>query len=182
MTDMVSIPQSETGILRLFRIDPEGAQARMLVEAPTPATIAAALGLPSIPPNSAEVIRLADISALGLRDYLTQGYDVLPTAFGPGSESLDALGGYVLIVKSSVASMGAVVLRPGPGLSPLGAFKQGTASPTPLHVSEPDRPFPPGQFPITPEPPSKLGRGGAVVLILVVLVVLAFIAVFGIRL
>ena len=182
MTEAVSIPQSETGILRLYRIDPAAPQARLLAEAPTSATIAAALGLPSIPPNSAEVIRLADVAALGLRGYLTQGYDVLPEAFGPGTESLDALEGHVLIVKSSIATMGAVTLRPGPGLSPLGAFQQGTAPPTPLHVPAPERPFAPGQSPITPEPTSKMGKGGAVVLILLALVVLAFIAMFGLRL
>lgn len=179
MTDPLFIPQSQSGSLRLFRIDPASAQARTLAEAPTPATIAASLGLARLPPGSAEVIRLADISAMGLRAFLIQGHDVMAGALGPGTEWLDALEGHVLIVQPSIAAMGAVTLRPGPGLSPLGVFAQGSAAPTPLSVPDPERPFAPGA---PPSPTPKQRSGGAAILLLALVVIVVALGLFGVPL
>jgi len=179
MTDPLIIPQSHTPALRLFHLDPTDPQARILAEAPTQAIIAASLGLPNIPPGSAEVVRLADISALGLRDFLVKAHDVTPEAVDP-EDTLDALDGHVLIVHPSIARNGAVTLHPGPGLHLLGAFATATPAPTPLHVPEPERPFAPGQTPI-PTPAQRSG-GGTVLLLLVLVVAVIVLGVLGVPL
>jgi hypothetical protein len=166
------VPQSETATLRLFRIDPSDPKARLLAEAPTSATIAASLGLSSIPPSSAEVVRLADISVLGLRNYLTQGYDVLPDSFATDTD-IDSLSGHVLIVQSSVAAGGAVTLRPGPSLQLVGIFAQGRAAPTPLNVPEPEQDMSPGQAP-APMAPQRSGGIAVLAVLLFVVAVIGF--------
>lgn len=178
MTDPLFIPQSQTGTLWLFHLNPANPQARILAEAPTDATIAASLGLPSIPPGSAEVIRLADISALGLRGFLLSGHDVRADALGPGTESLDTLCGHVLIVPSRIAALGDVTLHPGPGLVPLGAFTQATAAPARLQTPEPERPG--TQAHPSPQTPAPRTGAAAVVLVLALVAVALAFVLFGV--
>ncbi len=178
MTDPLFIPQSAAAALRLFHIVPDYPLARTLTEAPNPATIAAALGLTALPPNGAEVIRLDDIAALGLRDFLIQGHDVLPQAMeGPDTAWLDALHGHILIVHARIAGAGDVTLRPGPGLRPLGTFAQGGPPPTPLHIPDAERPEATG-LP-APRTTAQRGGGAAVLVLLAIVVALIALALFG---
>lgn len=168
MTAPLIITQSQAPALHLFHLNPAQAQARLLAEAPTPATIAAALGLQTLPPGGAEVIRLADIEALGLRSFLETGLDVRPEALAPLAHTFAALHGHVLIVHPRIASTGDVTLYPGPGLVPLGSVPQATAAPARLQTPEPARM---GDH-LTPQTSAPANpKGGAAVLVLLVLIV-----------
>ncbi len=175
--DPLVIRQSAPPALHLFRIDPGFAQARTLAEAPTPAILAAALGLPHLPPNSAEVIRLADVTALGLRDFLVQGHDVQPGVLGPQTDWLDALDGHILVLHPSLTHAGDVTLYPCPGLSLLGAFALAAPAPTPLHLPEAERPVTMGAPPSTPAMPAA--KGSAMLIILLALI--AALIALGLR-
>lgn len=178
MTDPLFMPQSQSPRLALFHLDPTQPQPRLLAEAPTPAIIAAALGLPALPPGSAEVIRLADVAALGLREYLTQAHDVMPDATEADRPALDALEGHVLIVRPTVAQDGAVTLHPAPGLRLQGVWPVGTPMQTPLHL--PDAPRSADKRHATATP-LRRGSGRAVLVLLVVVAIVVVLAVLGLR-
>ena len=180
MSGAITITQSQAPALLVFHLNPEVPRARILAEAPTPATIAACLGLQAIPPGSAEVVRLGDIAALGLRTFLESGHDVRAEALGPGSEVLDTLQGHILIVHGRIAEQGAVTLHPGAELVPLGAYPLATAASARLQTPEPERTvtLPPPNTPTA----RQRGRATVVFLLLALVVATLVLVMFGVPL
>lgn len=181
MAEVLSIPKGEWGVLRVFAVDPHRADLSTWVrdlDAPMDVELAHVLGQNDIPPQSVELLRLSDVAALGLRDFLIEGHDVRPEALDERFSWLDQLTGYVLIVHPAIAADGPVTFRDLPeGVSFVGAFAQAQAAPPPLSLPEPEKP----QTLSGPAaPPGKKGAGTAAVLalfmvLLLVLVVLVFV-------
>jgi hypothetical protein len=160
MSDPVTIPAGERGVLRLFRLDPEVMPIITTFRdpsAPTPKELGHLLGLPTVPTGSIDLISLADVSALGLRAFLIEGHDVLPEAVDEGFAWLDDLTGYALIVHASIAARATMQIENLPlGVTYVGAFAVGAPPPTPLSLPEAERPV------LLSGPPAKKisqGRG-----------------------
>lgn len=179
MSDPLNIPQGEQGVLRLFTLDPAQINLGTAIldpTAPTEAELAALLGTATLPPLSVEVVRLSDVAALGLRDFLIEGHDVLPEALGPAVDWLDRLTGFVLIVHPTIAADGAVQLeRLHTGVAFAGAFPTGRAPPASLSLPEAEKPV------TLVGPASPLGKRGAgsaalVVLVIVMILLVAFVS------
>ena len=180
--DDLTIPHGQRGILRLFSYDishPEIARTVQDPDAPTEAELARLFGRDKVIAGSIEVVRLADVASLGLRDFLIEGHDVLPEALAAHSDVLDRLTGHVLIVHPSIAAHGAVDLRHTvPGVAYVGAFALGLPAPPPLALPEHEKPVALGG---APAPRPKQGSGALVGVLLLALVVFVMVFVLGTR-
>jgi len=117
MSDPLHIPPGERHILRVFALslpDP----ARLAGDGPA---LAALLGLPQIDPAGVEVFETADLSGVGLSTYLTEGDGVAEEALAADRDRLDALKGWVLILRSEAVT-GPVTLAPAAALTFLGRY------------------------------------------------------------
>lgn len=181
MTADVTIPLGQHGQLHLFTLDPAQPDLSALLHDPdavTDAALARLLGLAEVPTQSVELIRLADVSALGLRDFLIEGHDVLPEALGDAFEWLDDLTGFVLIVHASIATTAPVQIDRLPaGVAYVGAFAIGTPPPTPLSLPE-------AEMPVTlsgpAAPRAKKGAGTAALMAVFVLILVLGLLLFGV--
>lgn len=180
MTAEVTIPVGQSGVLHLFTMQSVEAGLATFVHdpsAPTQAELARLLGLPKVPAQSVDLIRLTDVTALGLRGFLIEGHDVLPEALGDAYAWLDDLTGFVLIAHASIAATLPVQINRLPaGVAYVGAFALGTPTPTPLSLPEAERPV------ILSGPPAKrLAKGTGMAALLVILAVLVGLALLLIR-
>jgi hypothetical protein len=180
MTAQVTIPAGESGVLRLFTLESVEAGFATFVRdpaAPTEAELARLLGLAKVPAQTVDLIRLADVTALGLRGFLIEGHDVLPEVLGDAYAWLDDLTGFVLIVHPSIAATLPVQInRLPPGVAYVGAFALGTPNPAPLSLPEAER------LAILSGPPAKrLAKGTGMAALLVILAVLVGLALLLLR-
>lgn len=179
MTD-IGLKMGERGKLRLFTLDEESPDLRLIapdLRKAADVTIAQLLGLPTLPPNSAEIIRIDDVSALGLRDFLIEGHDVLPEALGPDFDWLDKLKGHVLLVHSAMSADGDVTLHPAPGVGFVGVFPLATAPLAPIHIPAKERPETLGGV---AQPPARSAKGGGAILLLLALLAAIGLLLFGV--
>ena len=180
MTGDMKIVLGQHGLLHIFTLDPAQPDLTNLWRDPdsvTDATLARLLGLATVPTRSVELIRLADVSALGLRDFLIEGHDVLPEALGDAFAWLDDLTGCVLIAHASI-SPAPIQIRDLPaGVAYAGAFALGTPPPTPLSLPE-------AELAVTLSgpgaPPVKKGAGTAALMAVFVLMILLGLLLFGV--
>jgi hypothetical protein len=181
MAEGLRVPKGEWGVLRVFAVDPHRADLSTWVrdlDAPMDAELAPVLGQSDIPPQCVELLRLSDVAALGLRDFLIEGHDVRPEALDERFSWLDQLTGFVLIVHPAIATVGPVNFHDLPeGVSFVGAFAQVQAAPPPLSLPEPEKP----QTLSGPAaPPGKKGAGTAAVLALFIVLLLLMVFVLGV--
>ena len=182
VTAEVMIPVGQSSVLHLYTMQSVETGLATFVRdpsAPTQAELARLLGLPKVPAQSVELIRLTDVTALGLRGFLIEGHDVLPEALGDAYAWLDDLTGFVLIVHPSIAATVPVQINRLPtGVAYVGAFALGSPAPTPLSLPEAELPV------ILSGPPAKQrakGTGTAALLVtLAVLVGLALLLLRGV--
>lgn len=179
----VRVRMSDRGQLRLFTIA-EG-QADLLALLPDPPTRragnpAALLGVDTLPQGSADLIRIDDISALGLCDFLIEGHDVIPDSLDEDAGWLDALRGHVLLVHASVAQTADITLRPRLGVTLAGTFPIAAAPLAPIQIPGADSTETLGGV-VAPSGPHS-GKGGAVVVLILVAVVALVLLLLGVRL
>lgn len=122
MNDALSVRKDETGVVRLFRLDMPPEQARFLQA--EPAALADKLGVTSLDPDQADVVRIDDLDDLGLAGYLTEGIGVADAAIASDRAMLDALRGYVLVLLSRAFGGQATEIRPGDGVTLLRTYGQ----------------------------------------------------------
>lgn len=183
MTAKATINLGQHGLINLFTLDPAQPDLSTLLrdlDAVTDTTLARLLGLATVPAQSVELIRLSDVSALGLRDFLIEGHDVLPEALGDAFAWLDNLTGFALIVHASIAATAPVQIDRLPdGVAYVGAFVLGTQPPTPLSLPEAELPV---NLSGPAAPSAKRGTGTAALMAVFVLLLVLGLLIFGVPL
>lgn len=111
--DALIVPEGEYGRIRVFALDLPPEQAEFLRE---PGAVDQMLGLAGLDPTQIDVIRIADLEELGLTGYLTEGCGLPQELIEPDRAMLEALQGYVLVVRSPAFKGKPAVLAPEPGV------------------------------------------------------------------
>jgi hypothetical protein len=126
MTDSLTIPPGERGIVRVFAVDlpPEDARAF----AADPASVPRALGAPDLDPSRVDVFPISRIAALGLPAFLAEGHGIPADALAADAHRLDALDGYVAIVAAGAFGPAARNLTVAPPLRLVGTYGESIPS------------------------------------------------------
>ncbi|KAF0675975.1 hypothetical protein [Profundibacterium mesophilum] len=126
------VAQGEHGVIRVFSLDMPIAQARSLVDgrgngAPG---LPALLGISGIDKSRLELIDPADLSGVGLSNYLIDGLGADAEEVAADSARLSGLTGTVLVVPSSAFSGRERELAPREPLLPVASYREsGTVPP-----------------------------------------------------
>lgn len=126
MSDRMQVSATEAGLVRVFAIDlpPDGIAGFTDPDSPDIATIRDALGAVVLSPDHVDLVRLADLGALGLDGYLTEGLGVAADEIAPDRARLRALTGYVLVLPSRAFAGTAQVLTPRAPLRWIGTYAE----------------------------------------------------------
>lgn len=126
MTDPFRVLSSERGVVRVFTtdLDAEGNSAV------TPENVGRLLGENlSLDPSRIEVFPSTVLDAMGLSDYLQEGYGIPETDLAGKMAALNALKGLVILVASGAFKGEAVALEPKSGIRFIGAFREPAMAP-----------------------------------------------------
>ena len=99
MSRHITIPASETDRLRLFALNLSEHEAEQLVAHPE--GLSHMLGGASLDHDYVEILRFADVAAMGLGQYLAEGYAVDTDVLAGDADRLGKLDGYGVIILSS---------------------------------------------------------------------------------
>ncbi|MEQ6201755.1 hypothetical protein ABMC88_01755 [Sulfitobacter sp. HNIBRBA2951] len=133
MTNAITIPHHESGVIRVFAISrPISTVARQLKQQPK-AALASDLLAHEVKPDMIELFALSDLTGVGLSRYLADGYDIAPDALRSDHLRLEGLDGYVLLLFSTIAEAATVTLQPHADLTLVGTY----AEPKPAHAARP---------------------------------------------
>jgi len=111
----------ERGIVRVFALNMPPEQARFLRE---PGAVDEHLGTSPVDVAHVDIFPVSDLEELGLAGYLVEGCGIPEDELIADRDRLNAVTGWVLIVRSRAFGGRAVTLAPGPGLSLLGAWSE----------------------------------------------------------
>ena len=130
--------------LRVFAVSDTGAaplpaQSYLTGPAADAAPLRAALGA-QVDPAHVEVVEVADLAPMGLRDYLAQAHDVAASELAADAARLDGLSGKAVIVTPKAVE-GLAFLDPDTTLTEMGAYRTARADhgarPLPKAAPEP---------------------------------------------
>lgn len=121
MADVVHIPAGERGHIRVFRLDMRPEQARFLRE---PGALAQVLGIDGIDLGHVEIFPLGDLEDLGLAGYLTEGCGIPAEDIAADRETLDALEGHVLLLRSRAFQGAETRLTPAEQIIPVATYAE----------------------------------------------------------
>lgn len=124
MTQPLTVPAGETGVLRLFALDMPGEQVKFMRE---PGAIADLLGVSAINPDDVEIFPVSDLDELSLPGYLREGHTIPDEQIAADRARLAAQTGHVMVVHSRAFGGRATTLHPAGSLIPLGTY---SATPT----------------------------------------------------
>lgn len=136
------IPAFENGALRLFALDTGERAARTLIDAietggpPGDRALAGALGVPWAEARWTTLVARRDLGAMGLDDYLHQGFDIPRDQLDAAGDRLDTPGTHLLAVPSPAFGGRAGRLEPAGWLTPVAQFSY-------AETPEPARPMAP---------------------------------------
>ncbi len=129
MTDPLVVAAGDHAVLRLFSLDMRPEEARFLRE---PGAAAQILGVSGLDPDQVEIFPLTDLQDLGLVGYLTEGCglsrDQLDIA------KLDALTGWVMLLRSKAFDGQSMQLRPNPNVLLVGVYTEDGTDWTAQHI------------------------------------------------
>ncbi|SEM69366.1 hypothetical protein SAMN04488003_103145 [Loktanella fryxellensis] len=112
MTQTLTIPATDHGLIRLFKVTPP---APAELEERTPAALTALFGTDALDATYVDVVDTTQLAGLTLLDYLHQGYDI--PAQDAADPAIRNLRGLVVIVMSRAARGQAVTLTLAPGVT-----------------------------------------------------------------
>ena len=128
MTRAITVPAAEAGLVRVFALSLQAAEAQHLKDNPRaesgPTPQEDALGATALNSTHVEVFALADLGDMSLPDYLAEGPGVARDALEADRAKLSALEGWVMIVYSSAFGGAAQQLTPAPALTLIGTYPQ----------------------------------------------------------
>ena len=145
MSATISVPAGDRDTLWLFQLDMPREQARFLAE---PGAVAQMLGIdtkgPIPDPAQIEIINTKDLAGVGLVHYLTDGFSI--PADQIDKPAIEALTGYVLILRARAFGGEALTLTPAAQLKLVARYQETptdwTAAPM-LHTGATKAPTPP---------------------------------------
>ncbi|MBI6629326.1 hypothetical protein [Pontibaca salina] len=97
MSDIIAIPENERGVVRIFALDMPPERAKFLRE---PGAAAQVLGIDALDPAHVEIFPLSDLDELGLAGYLAEGLGVPAAQLDVDRARLNAITGWVMILRS----------------------------------------------------------------------------------
>lgn len=121
MTDPLTVPASEHGVVRVFSLEIEAGGARAF---DAPGAVAAALGVDSVDTDYVEVFPVTDLAGVGLAAYLTDGCGVPEEVIDPDRARLDALTGHLMVVLSKAFGGRAMRIAPAAQLKLVGVYSE----------------------------------------------------------
>jgi len=132
MTDPLTVPAGERGIIRLFALDMPPEQVRFLSE---PGAVAQLLGVADLDPAQTDIITLDDLKDIGLAGYLEQGFSI--PADQIDHTQLDALTGHALLIRSRAFKGQAATLTPDPKITLIATYTEPSTdwSATPIETA-----------------------------------------------
>ncbi|MEL6884508.1 MAG: hypothetical protein AAFP87_08365 [Pseudomonadota bacterium] len=185
MTDPITIPAAERGIVRVFALSMTAQQAERLRDGQTEAGSgqAAMLGVDALDTEYTEIFPVADLDDLGLAGYLVEGNGVEAQDVAPDRTKLKQLSGWVMIVYSSAFGGQSATLTPAPEITLVGTYREAGVDWTARDTvtSEAARPYsaPPQTVKKRPSDAAMSGRIATLVLILLALFTWLFIWIAG---
>lgn len=122
MSDVMQVPEHESGQVRLFAVDLPAEEAEGWG---TEENVAGALGVAELPQRQWEYFPVAGLEGLGLAGYMEDGLGVDPTQLKVDLPRIGALKGHVLLVLS--AAVRGQTLRPRAPLRWMGTYGEPVA-------------------------------------------------------
>ena len=129
MSDRMNVPENETGIVRLFSVDLEPSAVPAFFGDNDPGDDASwpvqvALGADTLEAEHVELFPVDDLEGVGLSGYLTEGLGIAEADLAGDRARLDALKGYVLVVRSPAFGGAAQVLTSRAPLRWIGTWSE----------------------------------------------------------
>lgn len=112
MTDKIEIGESETGVVRVFDVDLDRAEAEAFNRRNGSWPLKEALGAESLDPHHLDLIQVEELTGFGLRQYLEEGMGVAWDDLEDQHVVIEGLKGTVLVVGSRAFGGQAQVLTP----------------------------------------------------------------------
>jgi len=167
----INISQHERGAVRVFAISRPMADMARALRHSSKGIIASGLLRHEVTHEDIELFALSDLTGLGLRQYLMDGYAIPPAALQADRARLDALDGYVLLLLSRVSNAAHVEITPSPDLTLIGTYREPSApqSAAPIIV-EAAKPYSGTVSASAPSP--RIGRGNTIIGVMVILALL----------
>ena len=164
MSDLTVAPH-ERGVLRVFTLDMRSEEAKFLRE---PGAADQVLGVDGLNPDQIDVFPVSDLEDLGLYGYLSEGCGV--SADQLDRAALDAIEGWVMVVRSAAFDDRPVTLTPDPRLHLTGLYTEEATNWTggPIET-ESAKPFSAPQAAPVDDKPRRMGSA---ILALVILLVI----------
>lgn len=119
MSEGLTVPTNERGVIRVFALSMTDGEAQKLKD--DPAALNIALGT-NVDASYVEVFPVSDLEGVGLVGYLAEGNAVPMEQLGPDRAKLDKLGGWVLIAFSQAFGDRAAQLDPSAALTLIGVY------------------------------------------------------------
>ncbi len=168
----IEIARNESGLIRVFAVNRNPQELTQAFKEKDGASLVAELLGQSLPEGGYELFPVKDLTGVGLKGYLQEGYAVPREQLAAQRPRLDALEGYVLLVFSQAFEGKAATLKPGPDLTLIGTFgeAQPDMSTIPLESEAAQVGSSPDQQTTPPAP-----RSGAGTLVAVMLVAMLFV-------
>ncbi len=161
MSDLTVAPH-ERGVIRLFALNMRPEEAKFLRE---PGATDQVLGVKGLDPEQIDIFPVSDLEDLGLYGYLNEGCGVSRDQLD--RDALEAIEGWVMVVRSAAFGDRAATLKPDPRLRLIGLFTEEATNRTGGKIeTESAKPF---SAPQTAPQDDKPRRIGSAVLALVIL-------------
>jgi len=165
MSDLTIAP-NEHGVLRLFSLDMRPEEAKFLRE---PGAADQVLGVEGLDPKQIDIFPVSDLEELGLFGYLNDGCGISEDQLN--RDTLEGLGGWVMVLRSAAFGGRATILAPDPRLHLIGLYTEEATNWSGGRIdSESAKPF---SAPLAPveSADSSHRMGSALLMLLVALVV-----------
>ncbi len=180
MSDDLIVAPDESGVVRVFEIALDGAEAEAFEK--DSGALATALGVDTIDPRYADVFPVRRLAGLSLTDYLAEGHGIPPADLDDHAIALNGLEGWVAAVASGAFGPGGQTLTVSAPLRFVAALSEDRPE-----VTFGDLPTASAEGNTAAAPPAGEERAPAkksgrnVVLIALALIILAFLAMEGFR-
>lgn len=171
----IDIPANEHGRTRLFAINRPATEVSRALKSGSAATLAQELLGQPVEADKVEIFPLADLEGVGLPGYLREGHGVPEDQIARDHGKLEALDGYVLLVRAGAFGSDKATIAPSRDVTLIGTYGEdaGDMSVTPMEsaAAQPYTGAPADTAPIAPRKGS--GGGMLIVLAMVLLVLIA---------
>jgi hypothetical protein len=160
----LTVASHERGVIRLFSLDMRPEEAKFLRE---PGAADQVLGVDGLDAAQIDIFPVSDLEDLGLYGYLHEGGDVSEEQLN--RTMLEAIEGWVMVVRSAAFQGHATKLNPDPRVRLLGLFTEEATNWTGGTIeTESAKPFSAPQNPVEHNAPRRIGSAMLAVIALLI--------------